>query len=534
MPRVALTAQQVRQWKLPLSELKGIIRAYENVSKLVPTVKSDASAITRILKDKITVDWAVIMATVLPDDVEAVDQFIHGLKGKGYTIVKVPAQFSSSPMDSLTDTDNEKPNGPLKVNEKSKEGVPGAEHDDKEKDSDPDIDLSPNATILVRVCMSKDTDTTFERVISFESQITIDAQGEEEYQASVDAESILKAWRESDCWSALSDNVHPDGKKRFAGYLFAMAWADGQEETLRMPLGFCWVADGMYKERVLELKVGVEWNKNRWETVLFAQLWKAVGRDERKYFPSDLQESKKRYFILHEQPFTHSKGDSSDSSDYIPDDPNDPDLSDHDHADSDLSDHYHAETNLPQIQGGHSKKRRRRGSNGSKKRGKLTAQEKEANTQKRQQKKRQADIQIAAALEAKYSEDQTVIEIRTLEKPKSSISCDLVRKYARKVAEITDDCAKLSDGTRIDLKHIVKFLARGKDWVGNAERIGHYLSKYRKSKDPLILPWLNGEPSAKLGMSSFCKKFRKAIKKSGEADSSSSSDSGSESESASD
>ncbi|KAJ6574891.1 hypothetical protein B0H19DRAFT_1126221 [Mycena capillaripes] len=236
MPRVALTAQQVRQWKLPLSELKGIIRAYENVSKLVPTVKSDASAITRILKDKITVDWAVIMATVLPDDVEAVDQFIHGLKGKGYTIVKVPAQFSSSPMDSLTDTDNEKPNGPLKVNEKSKEGVPGAEHDDKEKDSDPDIDLSPNATILVRVCMSKDTDTTFERVISFESQITIDAQGEEEYQASVDAESILKAWRESDCWSALSDNVHPDGKKRFAGYLFAMAWADGQEETLSSPM----------------------------------------------------------------------------------------------------------------------------------------------------------------------------------------------------------------------------------------------------------------------------------------------------------
>lgn len=189
---------------------------------------------------------------------------------------------------------------------------------------------------------------------------------------------------------------------------------------------------------------------------------------------------------------------------------------------SDGDDSEHLDPHVAQIQGGRPPKRRRNGGAervkvGS---GKLSASQKIRNLEQRQEKKQSKNAEINAALTAKYSKDQIVITIQTLEKPTSSISPDLIRMYARKVTEIMDDCTNLADGSVIDGKHIITFLARGKSWVAQAHDIGHLLSKHRHSKNLEIMPWLTGEPdepiSKKMGMSSFLKAFKHVLKKNGE------------------
>ncbi|KAJ7688147.1 hypothetical protein B0H17DRAFT_1203155 [Mycena rosella] len=339
----------------------------------------------------------------------------------------------------------------------------------------------------------------------------------------IPASSILDAWRSSEYNLCVGDGGQrrPDGtESTVERFVSTYTWENGI--AVQSAIGYGGYKDhkappdsddGAYKEYGVSAnkKVAVRWRGKQWQAELNVKHWDVLSDSEKKEFENEKQtlgyplESWGQTEPAHPPTIKPAVPPRSPAPSIHSPAPSDSD----DSGDEDLP-------NGAQIQGGRPAKRRRRGStNGAKHHGRLTDDQKRANAEKRKEKKERAATQILAALRLKYADDAVVLEIQNILKPTTPISCEDIRKYAKKVAEIRDDCTNLAEGSTIDQNHIIQFLRRGKSWVTQADSIAHLLSKHRKSESLAVISWTTGTPeepvSKKLGMASFLRKFKKAI-----------------------
>ncbi|KAJ7604552.1 hypothetical protein DFH06DRAFT_278722 [Mycena polygramma] len=334
MPRSTLIARQIRRWDLPLKQLKDIIRAAENTRKLTSTPHTCPNAIARILKNKVTVDWAVIEAPIAPGNINAVDSVFRELIEKGFLFVKkIPSSRVSSP---LTEIDGDQAAGPSKLGTPGLKGMPqvvggkdgvgpkivGVEDSAKSKNvggedgaskvaggkdgggpkvvggedstgpkgigakPSPKFDHLAHAKISVNVSAQSHITGDMEDKFSFEGQVAVVGK-----EAFIDAQLVLKAWREtkSESWWRLGEQVDLSGTKRNGSVLFGMSWDDGHEHALKTALGYCWVKKEQnsfkYTDQTRAIELGAYWEDNQWNTKMFVQRWKSVTKEERVNFP---------------------------------------------------------------------------------------------------------------------------------------------------------------------------------------------------------------------------------------------------------
>ncbi|KAJ6597701.1 hypothetical protein DFH09DRAFT_1272300 [Mycena vulgaris] len=447
-----------------------ILRAHEKVSLLKRSPKSKSTAVARILRHGVTVNWTIAEAAVLLTTADAAVKEWANDQGPVFA-TQDAGRPSYSPLPDLTESEPE---------------------DLSDQDSRPGMHTSDI------------------KRFTLQEPLAVSMGGKNKDEAFIAGSVVNQAYLDSEYGNRVvrTGDLLPDGTYNVVErFISAQIWDDDNGNLVKSGIRY-----GVYSDQSKELyleycgfslhkRIALSWENGAWIGVLYVEHWDTLTESEQNAF-KQLHQLRAAMAPWGEMTPSHP--------------PHSPPQSEHQDPPDDPSDN----GNGAEIQGGRPSKRRHRGNRKGEKHGKLSDEQKRGNAEKRKEKKQMAAVQIKAALTKKYSQDQTVMKIHGMEKVTTSTSCALVREFALKVGDIIDDCTNLHDGTKIDQAHIIKFLGRGKSWVTQAEEIAYLMSKYRHSKNPAIISWITGTPEepSKIGMASFLKQFRRVIRKSGEAE----------------